>query len=269
MVTGEAYAGLATTFDMAAELYEQARPGYPRQMFADVALLTGLRTAGARVLEVGAGTGQATRGLLERGWSVVAVEPGPELAAVARRVLAGRGDLDVAVSPFERWDAGDREQFDLVVAATSWHWLDPQIAYRRAHTLLRPGGHLAVVTTEHVSPSDGDDFFQQVERIYDEVGMGDGQGGPKPPEQIAAPDVEAMEASGLFARPVVHRYVWSRVYTAEEYLAVISTYSGHIAASPQQRDTLFTGIRELIAARPSATVRKHYLNILQVARSLG
>lgn len=268
MITREPYAGLATTFDTAAELYERARPGYPQQLFADLATSTGLGAA-ARVLEIGAGTGQATRGLLERGWSVVALEPGRELAAVASRVLAGRGDVEVVVSPFERWEAGDPEPFDLVFAATSWHWLDPQVAFRRAAELLRPGGHLAIVATEHVSPPDGDDFFRRVERVYDEVGMGDGQGGPKPPDAIAAPDVEAMGGSGFFAEPVVHRYVWSRDYTAEEYLAVLSTYSGHIAASPQQRKTLFTGIRDLIAARPSATVRKHYLNTLQIARSIG
>lgn len=267
-MTEEPYAGLATTFDTAAELYERARPGYPRQMFADLATATGLRTAGARVLEVGTGTGQATRGLLERGWRVVTLEPGRELAAVARRVLAGRGDVDVVVSPFERWEAAGRAPFDLVFAATSWHWPDPHVAYRRASELLRPAGHLAIVATEHVSPAGGDDFFRRVERVYDEVGMGDGQGGPRTPEAVAAPDVEAIASSGSFAPPTVHRYVWSQDYTAEEYLALLSTYSNHIAASPRQRGTLFTGIRDLIAGRPAATVRKHYLNVLQVARRL-
>jgi SAM-dependent methyltransferase len=269
VMTQHPYAGLATTFDTAAELYERARPGYPRQLFADLATSTGLRTGGARVLEVGAGTGKATRGLLERDWSVVALEPGRALAAVARRVLAGRGDVDVVVSPFERWLAGEQKPFDLVFAATSWHWLDPQVAYRRAAELLRPGGQLAIVATEHVSPPGGDDFFRQIERVYDEVGMGDGQGGPKPPEAIAAPDVEAIGGSGFFAQPIVHRYVWSRDYTAEEYLALLSTYSGHIAASPSQRRTLYRGIRELISARPGAKVSKHYLNMLQIARRIG
>lgn len=265
----EPYVGLATTFDTAAQLYERARPGYPRQLFVDLAMSTGLRTAGARVLEVGAGTGKATRGLLERGWSVVALEPGRELAAVARRVLAGRGDVDVVVSPFERWEPVDLKRFDLVFAATSWHWLDPRVAYRRAAELLPPGAHLAIVATAHVSPADGDDFFQQVQRLYDEVGMGDGQGGPRPAEAIAAPDTAAIGASGFFAQPIVHRYVCSQDYTAEEYLALLSTYSGPIAASPWQRTTLFTGIRDMIAARPSATVRKHYLNTLQIARRIG
>jgi hypothetical protein len=57
--------------------------------------------------------------------------------------------------------------------------------------------------------------------------MGDGPGGPQGPETLPPPDVEAMRTSGFFAPPVVHRYVWSREYTAEEYLALLSTYSGH------------------------------------------
>jgi SAM-dependent methyltransferase len=265
----EPYTGLATTFDTAAALYARARPGYPSELFDDLAASTGVRGARARVLEVGAGTGQATRGLLDRGWTVVALEPGRELAAEAGRALAGSGGVDVVVSTLEGWDADGQGPFDLVFAATSWHWLDQRVAYRRASELLHPDGHKAIVATQHVLPRDGDDFFREVERAYAEVGMSDGQGGPKPPAEIRAPDVEAMVGSGLFAPPTVHRYVWSRAYTTEEYLALLSTYSDHIAASPRQRETLFTRIRELIDARPSATIRKHYLNLLQVAGRLG
>jgi SAM-dependent methyltransferase len=268
-MTREPYTGLAATFDTAAELYERARPHYPQQLFADLAAALGAGSVPARVLEIGPGTGQATRGLLQQGWRVVALEPGPELAAVARRVLAGRGDVEVVVSPLELWEADGREPFDLVFAATSWHWLNPQVAYPRAADLLRSGGCLAIVATEHVLPLDGDDFFRTVERAYEEVGMSDGKGGPKPPEQIPAPDAAAIGSSGLFAPPVVRRYVWSRDYTTEEYLTVLSTYSNHIAASPQQRETLFARVRDLIAARPSATVRKHYLNTLLVSRRLS
>src|SRR5688500_10283875 len=126
-MTQEPYTGLATTFDTAAELYARARPGYPRELFDDLAASAGLQVGSARVLEVGAGTGQATRGLLERGWSVVALEPGPELAAAARRALAGRGPADVVESTLEEWEASGPGTFDLVFAATSWHWLDPRI----------------------------------------------------------------------------------------------------------------------------------------------
>jgi hypothetical protein len=137
--------------------------------------------------------------------------------------------------------------------------------------MLRDGGYLAIIATDHVFPLDGDELFRDVQLAYEQVGMGDGQRGPEPlepPEAIVAPDVEAIVSSGLFAASIVHRYLWSRDYTADEYLALLSTYSNHIAAPPEQRETLFTRIRELIEARPSATIRKHYLNTLQVARRL-
>ena len=260
------YTGLATTFDTAAELYARVRPSYPEPLFADLALLTGLTTADTEVVEIGPGTGQATRGLLSRGWKVTGIEPGPELAAVARRELAGLGDVEIIVSPFEHWDSGQRSGYDLVFAATSWHWLDPGVAYPRAAELLRPGGHLAVVATEHVLPDDGDDFFRQVGRAYQAVGMSERHDVPAAPSQIADPDVAAMTASGLFEAPAVRRYVWSQAYSTQGYLDLLSTYSGHIAAPTQQRDELFAQIRRLIEATTTKSVRRHYLTMLQVAR---
>ena len=266
----EPYEGLATTFDTAAEAYEQVRPVYPAELFDDLAALLGPHGAAVRVLEIGAGTGQATRGLLAGGWSVVALEPGPELARVAGRVLAGLGELDIVVAPFERWQDGAEASFDLVFAATSWHWLDPAVAYRKAATLLRPGGSLAIVSTAHVLPeADGDPFFQEVEQAYEAVGMSDGQGGPPPPEAVEAPDVAAIASSGLFESPTVRRYLSTRSYSADEYLALLATYSGHIAASSDQRERLFADIRHRIDGRPYASVLKHYLNILHVARRAG
>ncbi len=185
--------GLAATFDTAAELYEQSRPGYPPQLFDDLAVLLGAAARPVRALEIGAGTGQATRGLLARGWGVVALEPGRELARVAHRVLAGRGDVEIVGSTFEQW-RGDDASFDLVLAATSWHWLDPTIAYAKAARLLRSGGTLAVVATAHVLPTaGGDSFFWQVEDTYNAVGMGDGRGGPPSPDRVLAPDVASID----------------------------------------------------------------------------
>ncbi|GAA4963755.1 class I SAM-dependent methyltransferase [Kineococcus glutinatus] len=267
------FTGLAATFDTVAELYERVRPTYPRRLFDDLAAAVGpgtpRGTTPVRVLEIGAGTGKATRGLLALGWSVVALEPGRELAAVARRVLAGLGDVAVVGSAFEGWRPPAGPPFDVVFAATAWHWLDQRVAFSRAAELLRPGGVLAIVATEHVLPEGGDGFFREVERVYDAVGMGDGKGGPQPPEAVPAPDVDAIRASGEFTEPEVHRYVWDREYPVEEYLALLSSYSGHIAASPRQREELFAGIRALVAPRPSGSVRKHHLNLLQLARRAG
>lgn len=75
------HATLARSFDAVAVQYAAARPGYPPALFDAVEELAGQPLAGARVLDVGAGTGIATRLLAERGAWVTAVEPGAAMAA--------------------------------------------------------------------------------------------------------------------------------------------------------------------------------------------
>ena len=140
---------LRESFDEAPELYDRVRPGYPDDLFADLAELAGLQH-GCRVLELGCGTGQATAPLARRGYEVTALELGPRLAQVARRKLATFPSVCVVNAAFEKWPL-PAEPFDLVVAATSFHWLDPAVRIAKPASALRPGGALAVISTHHVS----------------------------------------------------------------------------------------------------------------------
>ena len=81
---------LRQTFDRAAERYDQVRPDYPEALYDDLVALAGL-TPGDRLIEVGCATGKATRPLARRGFRITCVELGTELAAMARRNLAGSG----------------------------------------------------------------------------------------------------------------------------------------------------------------------------------
>jgi len=189
---------LRLTFDSVADLYEDARPAYPDALFDDLVDLAEL-DSGARLLEIGCATGKATRPLLERGLSVVCLELGAHLAERARQNLAGLR-FEVQVVPFEKWD-GDPEAFDLVYAATAWHWLDPSIRFRQAHRFLRPGGHLAFWSAFHAFPTDFDPFFTDIQSVYDEIGQGDdGEWPPPPPEEIPESGGDRREWSIRAAR---------------------------------------------------------------------
>jgi len=248
-------------FDSVADLYESARPTYPAELFDDLVQLAALQP-GDRLLEIGCATGKATRPLLERGFSIVCVELGPRLAERARENLAGLA-VDVHVTRFETWD-GQGQTFDLVYAATAWHWIDPDVRYRKAHSLLRPAGHLAFWSADHAFPEGFDPFFAEIQDVYDAIGES-WPGRWPPPEDV--PDAsEEIEASGLFGDVAVRRYLWERWYTAEEYVALLSTFSGHIAMEPDKRDHLFREVRERIARRPEAHVRRHWRAILHVTR---
>src|SRR6478672_11406913 len=108
-------------FNEVADLYEQARPGYPDAMFDGLVALAGLRE-GSRVLEVGCGTGKATLGLARRGCRMVCLEPGASLARVARDTLRTFPAVEVVSETFESWPL-ERDAFDLVFAAQAFHWL--------------------------------------------------------------------------------------------------------------------------------------------------
>jgi SAM-dependent methyltransferase len=263
MAVGTQRETLRRTFENAADLYDSARPSYPDELFDDLASLAGLE-GGDRLLEIGCATGKATRGLLERGFSVVCVEMGAQLAEHARRNLAGL-PVDIHVAPFEGWDT-DAEAYDLVYAASAWHWIDPEIRYRKAHRLLRPGGHLAFWSAQHAFPEGFDPFFEEIQEVYDAIGESRPGGWPPPrPDEI--PDDRAeIEAGGLFEDVEVRRYLWETSYKADAYIRLLATFSGHISMAPAKRAHLYREIRKRIGGCADGRVRRHWYTILHVAR---
>jgi SAM-dependent methyltransferase len=254
---------LKQTFDQAAELYDRSRPDYPEQIFEDLFALAGLER-GAAVLELGCGTGQATRHLAERGCRVVCIELGENLAAVARRKLGQFPRVEVVTSAFESWKPRG-STFDMVFAAMSWHWLNPQVRYQKTARVLKAAGVLAILDGGHACPDGFDPFFTEIQRCYEAIGEPHLEWPPPRPDQ--APDRrEEIECSGLFEIVGVKRYVWTVDYSAETYIDVLNTYSGHIAWEQWRRDKLYAEIRRLIGQRSERRIRKHYLGILHVCR---
>ncbi len=204
------------TFDKVAELYDRARPRYPAALFEDLADLAGIGP-GSRVLEIGPGTGQATLPLAERGCRVVAVELGPDLAALTRRNLARFPAVEVVTAAFEDWPLPP-EPFDLVLAATAFHWIDPAVRVVKAADALRPGGALATVATHHVTGGD-ESFFVEVQDCYVRW---DPETPPGGSPLRAAADIpsssEELDRSGRFGPATFRRYEWERHYTTAGYL---------------------------------------------------
>ncbi|MEX2235928.1 MAG: class I SAM-dependent methyltransferase [Dehalococcoidia bacterium] len=265
---------LRTTFNAAAELYQEARPEYPEALYDELLRLTGL-TAGSRLLEVGCATGKATLPLARRGYGVTCVELGPELAAAARRNLAPYPNMTVIEADFETWSPAVAE-FDLVFAATAWGWIDPAVRYEKAWQLLKPGGHLAFWNATHVFPEGGDPFFAEIQDVYDEIGEGLPGVTGWSPEVVARPRpdqlrvaCEEIEASGRLEDCVAPHFDWEVIYDAEGYIKVLNTFSGHIAMQAWQRERLCGEIRRRLAARPDGRLRRHWGAVLHVARRRG
>jgi SAM-dependent methyltransferase len=131
-------------FDSAAEEYDKARRSYP-DVLVDRALERGGLGAGSRVVEVGSGTGKLTAQLVERGLRVDAVDPGPNMIEVARRRVGPGAAVEFHVGRFEDVELPEGA-FGGVFAATAFHWVDPEIGWAKAASLLGPGGVLALLS---------------------------------------------------------------------------------------------------------------------------
>lgn len=258
---------LRATFDRAASLYQKARPDYPDELYADLLTITGV-TPPARLLEVGCGPGKATLPLARRGFPITAVELGPALAAEARHHLGEFPGVSVITSSFEGWQPRGA-LFDLVYAATAWKWVDPAVKYAKAAAVLRPSGHLAVWDAGHAFPAGFDPFFTEIQKVYDEIGEGGDPWPPARPEDQPDGTAAEFEASGRFETVGVRRYVWERRYATEEYIALLETFSGHIAMEPAKRDHLYGEIRRRLAARPDRRLTRHWSAVLTVGRRLS
>ena len=248
------------SFDDVAELYDRARPGYPDQLLKDIVALAGLSQA-SKILEIGCGTGQLTLPLARTGATIVAVELGTRLAAIARRNLAGFGNASVVNAAFEDWPPPD-EPFDCVVSATAFHWVDPEIRLIKSARALRPGGLAAVVATHQVAggTSGFDDAAQPCYAQWT---------GADPAFRLPVADMvvgeDELERSPLFGSVSVHRYVRELAYTSQSFADLLGTFSPELALTDVARDGLKACLGALIDSKFGGKIMKQYLNELQVA----
>lgn len=134
---------LRTVFDDVAEMYDEARPGYPERLIEDAILLSGI-PAGGSILEIGCGPGKATLPFARRGYSMLCLELGENLAALAAEHCRPYPKVEIQNIHFEEWPL-KRQAFDLVLSAQAFHWIELGIAYPKVAAALKDTGSLALL----------------------------------------------------------------------------------------------------------------------------
>jgi SAM-dependent methyltransferase len=203
--------------------YHGSRPAYPEWVYATLASRCGLRR-NAAVFEIGAGTGTATRRLLDLGADpLTAVEPDRRLADFLRKNNPDEA-LKVVVAPFEDAPLG-REAFDLGVSATAFHWLDEDSALARIASLLRPGGWWAAVWNVFGDDSRPDPFHEATKELLGapaSPSVGE-RGIPFGLDCVAR--LAALKRTGAFDVIENRTRRWSLVLDAEQTVKLYATYS--------------------------------------------
>jgi SAM-dependent methyltransferase len=233
-------------FGEVADLYDLHRPAYPAPLVDDLIAQSEVGED-PRALEVGAGTGKATRMFAAHGVAVLAIEPSAEMAELARDNCADYPQVEIIQSDFERWDpAGER--FGLIYAAQAWHWIDPELRYRRARAALRPGGVLAAFWNRPAWGSS--ELRAALLAAYRAIAPDMPANGPMhPANRLSGTDEDwVAEIGGVaeFSDPVVRPYEWSQDYSAPAYAGLLGTLSEFRLLDEGTRTRLLGAVRDVI-----------------------
>ena len=251
-------------FGQHAEAYDRFRPSYPDAVIDE---LLGPVPAGLDVLDVGCGTGIASRQIAERGATVLGVELAPRMAEVAH----GHG-VEVEVAAFEGWDPAGRT-FDRVTSAQAWHWLDLPLATAKAASVLRPGGRLCLIWNSGCQPDDLADALDEVYTSVVPVGghrLFRGYAADRSSDMKAGlgSEIAAVRAVPDFGAPTQMWFPWTRAYQRDEWLDQLVSRSDHAALEPAVRDRLFEAIGAAIDDHGGSFVM-NFETVLITATRLG
>jgi SAM-dependent methyltransferase len=235
--------GRALSFGVMAEAYERFRPGYPVELFDMVMKYAGQPVLTA--LEIGAGTGKATRLFAERGVAVTATEP--DRAMLAELLKHVPANVRTVQAAFE--DLTPAESYGLVYAAAALHWTNPEGRWSRVAALLKPGGVFASFGGP-VQPADP--AVAEAVRVArapfldsDEIPSPDGT---PPAQHMQWPGTE-LRRSASFAD--VEQVVIERplTMTADDYVGHLSTISAYIELPAVEREQVFRRIMQVLPER--------------------
>jgi SAM-dependent methyltransferase len=224
---------VAESFGSDPQRYDRTRPRYPDALVDRIAAGTG-----PEVLDIGCGTGIAARQFRRSGCRVLGVDVDARMADFARH-----GGLEVEVAAFEDWEPAGRI-FDVVIAAQTWHWVDPVAGAVKAARVLRRGGRLAVFWNVHQPPPELVEAFAAVYRkvvpevpVYDRV-----MPSLQLYEGIFTRAADGIRQAGAFGEPLRWQFDWQRTYTRDEWLDQVPTHGGHSLLPPDRLAELLAGI---------------------------
>jgi SAM-dependent methyltransferase len=244
-----------TCYSDAASAYIQARPRYPQQIIDGVVQLTQL-AEDSLVLELGSGPGIATVALAKLGLSMVCLEPSLAACEIPK--------VEVVNTTFEEWEL-EAGKFDAVVAATSFHWISPEVRHLRSANALKDQGYLILLWNTPPQPSY--EVHQQLIPVY----------------QNLAPELAKYESiptylsnlnkfgqdtvdSGYFQNLISEHLVYEVTYGVDDYLALLSTLSPYIALEKAKRDALFAALGETLEQNYGRTIETSYLSLFHIVQ---
>jgi SAM-dependent methyltransferase len=250
-------------YSPAAEAYRQVRPRYPQVLIDRVVEIAQL-SSDSTLLEVGCGPAIATPAFADLGCRMVCVEPNPDFYRLAQRTCEPYPYVEVQNCSFEEWELAP-QTYDVVLAASSFHWIPPEIGYPKAAAALRPEGYLILLWNKELQPRH--EVYQQLAEVYQAHAPSLNRRYEDSATQAAILDQLGQMAieSGQFKNMISGHMEVEVTYSVEQYLLLLNTYSPYLKLEPQQKQRLFEDLRQMLE-QSSETIQLFYTSAFHVAQ---
>ena len=249
------------TFDSAALDYDKSRPTYRKEIYEDIMHYKPINSD-SNVLEIGVGTGKASRPILDTRCHFIGLEPGEQLAGLARNRYKDYENFSLFPQTLQDFVSPDR-LFDLVYAATAFHWIPEDYGYNRVFGLLKPGGAFARFAY-HAGPDRGRGALtEEIQELYHKYMRTESK-----PAGFSDADAQKLAERALAYGFVDVRhtlYHTTKNFTADEYMALLRTYPDHMKIETADRKKLFEGIHTAINHH-GGIITVYYAMDLELAR---
>lgn len=247
-------------FDKAAMDYDQSRPVYPEALYRDIFRYQPV-SADSHVLEIGLGTGKASPPVLATGCHFTGIEPGENLIALAKQNLRKYANFSCWNLTLQEFVCPE-QSFDLIYAATAFHWIPEEYGYTRVFHMLKSGGVFARFAY-HAGP-DGTRkaLTEQIQVCYQKYMPREGD--YKEFSETDAEHLSGLAAEYGFTNTQYSLYHVAKDFTADEYMALLRTYPDHMSLEEDSRGKLFDGIHSAITQN-GGTITVYYTMDLELA----
>lgn len=249
------------TFDSAAADYDKTRPMYVKEIYEDIFNYKPINQD-SHVLEIGMGTGKAAQPILDTHCHFVGIEPGENLAALAKEKFQKYTNFSLYNQTLQDYICADNS-FDLVYSATAFHWIPEEYGYRRVYNLLKSGGVFARFAYHAGADKKRRRLTDEMQEIYRKYMYQE-----NPPTEFSDTDAKKLADKTLaygFVDTKHMLYHTTKDFTAAEYISLLRTYPDHMKLKSVTREKLFEGISHAIMNN-GGTMTVYYTIDLELAR---